>query len=75
MLSTLVVFSCFFVTLGSLFMVVIWSCIFVTLCSTLVRCLLLLCVFFGLVAFYIPLCFGAFGLTLLCSGAFVQPPF
>ena len=58
MLSTLVASSCFFVTLGSFQFVVVCSCLFVTLSSTFARCILLWFCVIGLVAFYIPLCFG-----------------
>ena len=51
MLSTLVVLSCFFVTLGSIQFVVVWSCLFVTLSSTIARCMLLWYCVIGLVAF------------------------
>ena len=56
-----------------------WSCLFVTLGSTYVRFLSLWWCTFGLVAFYIPRCFGAFRacpplLRCLRATAFLKGP-
>ena len=79
MLYTLLVFSCLSVTLRSDHLLFGWSCLFVTLSSIFVRSMLLGWCVIGLVAFYIPLCFGAFRacpplLRCRCATAFLKGP-